>query len=120
MMASYQLSERVNTQVILWAVGSVVYWSVVAVAMVVRWTWALLSTVGLMALLVAFVGAVAVGKWLYTNRVAILYAGKVVAITAGWAALLVGAVVLAALYWYIVLALGGWALALWAICQKGK
>lgn len=120
MMASYQLRERVNTQVILWAVGSVVYWSAVAVAQLVRWLWAILSVVGMVALLAAFVGVVAVGKVLYANRAAILYAGRVLAITAGWVALLVGAVVLAALYWHIVLALGGWALALWAICQKGK
>ena len=37
MMASYQLRERVNTQVILWAVGSAVYWSVVGVVAAVRW-----------------------------------------------------------------------------------
>lgn len=120
MMASYQLSERVNTQVILWAVGSVVYWSVVAVATAVRWLWAVLSTVGLMALLVVFVGAVAVGKWVITHRAAILYAGQVLAVTAGWVALLVGAVVLSVLYWHIVLALGVGALAMWATYPRSR
>lgn len=49
MMASYQLSERVNFQVVLWTVAGAVYWSVVSVVVAVRWVLTLLVA-GLLAL----------------------------------------------------------------------
>lgn len=120
MVSSYQLSERINFQVVLWAVAGAVYRAAVVAAIVLRWVWAAASTVAMMAALVAYASAVAVGKALYTHRAAILYAGKVLAITAGWAALLVGAVVLSVLYWHLVLAAGVGALAMWATYPRPK
>lgn len=120
MISSYQLSERVNTQVILWAAAGFVYRVAVVMWFVIGWLWAAVSAVAMMAALVAFVGVVTVGKWLITHRAAILYAGRVLAITAGWAALLVGSVVLSVLYWHLVLAMGVGALAMWATYPKGK
>lgn len=119
MVSSYQLSERINFQVVLWAVVGAVYRAAVVAWLVLRWVWAAVSVVAMLAALALFVGAVAVGKWVITNRAAILYAGKVLVITAGWVALLVGAVVLSMLYWHIVVALGVGALALWATYPKG-
>lgn len=117
MMASYQLSERVNVQVILWPMVTALYWLAVGAAAALGWLWTVLCVVGTLVLLMALTGVevgVAVGKWLITHRAAILYAGRVLVITAGWLALLVGAVVLSVLYWHIVVAAGLGALAMWA------
>lgn len=71
MISTYQLSERVNFQVVLWAAAAAVYWSVVGVVAAVRWVltllvaglWALAPTLAkalvLTAGLVAVVAAVA-------------------------------------------------------------
>lgn len=49
MISSYQLSERINFQVILWAMASAVYWPVAGLIIAVQWTWAIVVA-GLVAL----------------------------------------------------------------------
>ena len=117
MMASYQLSERVNVQVILWPMVTALYWLAVGAAAALSWLWTVLCVVGTLVLLMALTGVevgVAVGKWLIARRAAILHAGRVLAITAGWGAVIIAAVVISALYWHLLLALGGLALVAWA------
>lgn len=113
-MTSYQLSEQINFQVILWVVAGAVYRVTAAVWFVVRWTWTIVSAVGLLALLVLFMGAVASAKVLIAAWPTLRQAGRVLAITAGWGAVIVAAVVVSALYWHLLLVLGVGALAMWA------
>lgn len=49
MITSYRLSEQINFQVVLWAVGSAAYWSVAGLVMAVRWLLVMVWA-GLMAL----------------------------------------------------------------------
>ena len=80
-MTSYQISQEVNLQTMLWAVAGAVWTLVRLVATAAGWVVA------------------TVAKALPT----VLAAGKVLGVTLGWVALIIGAVVLAALYWHVVL-----------------
>lgn len=42
MVTSYQLSERINFQVVLWAAAAGVYWSVVGLVAAVQWALAII------------------------------------------------------------------------------
>lgn len=126
MVANYRYGERVDfgeTTTAAYRVA-VAVWSVAATATraawpVVRWVAMVAFAVLVAVVWATYLALEAVCRLLYANRSTLLYAGKVLAITAGWAALLVGAVVLSALYWHIVLAIGVGALAMWATYPKG-
>lgn len=113
-MTSYQIGENINFQVVLWIVAGAVYRLVAMVWLVVRWTGAVISAVGLLALLLVSMAAMAGAKVLITAWPTLRQAGRVLAITAGWGAVIVAAVVISALYWHLLLALGGLALVAWA------
>ncbi len=49
MVTSYQLSERINFQVVLWVIASAVYWTVAGSVIALRWTVATIVA-GLIAL----------------------------------------------------------------------
>ncbi|TXH52980.1 MAG: hypothetical protein E6Q97_14235 [Desulfurellales bacterium] len=86
-MTSYQIAENVNFQTVVWTVAGAV--------------WALVRLV-----------TVAVGWVLGFLRVS-LPAVRVLAVALGWSALLVGVVVLTAMFWHVVLCLAGIAVYAW-------
>lgn len=119
-MTSYQMSERINAQDALWTVAN-------AAATVARVTWPVVRWVAMVAFAVVvgvvwatYLGVEAVCRFVYADRAALLYAGRVLAISAGWMAVLVGAVVLSVLYWHIVLAAGVGALAMWVTYPRPR
>lgn len=123
MIANYRYSERVDfgetttaayrVAVAVWSVVRVAYRLGVAAWPVVRWLGTVAFTVAVAVVWAAYLCVEAAVRFVYANRTALLYAGKVLAITTGWLALLVGAVVLSVLYWHIVVAMGIGALAMW-------
>lgn len=76
MVTSYQLSERINFQVILWAMGSAVYWSVAGLVMAMRW-----------ALVTLWDGLVTLAPYAGLLAKALVLTGLVVAVAAAVAAI---------------------------------
>lgn len=120
MVSSYQFSERMNFQTVLWAIAGAVYQVTAITVAAISWAWTILYAATMLVALVALAGAqVLIAAWpaLWGAARAL---GATVAITAGWMALLVTAVIIAALYWHVLLALGAVALGAWLTYPKGK
>lgn len=120
MVSSYQFSEKVNLQVLLWAIAGAVYQVAAVTVATISWAWTILCAAALLVALVALAGAQAlIAAWPALWGAARTL-GATVAITAGWMALLVTAVIVAALYWHVLLALGAVAVGAWLTYPKGK
>lgn len=126
MIANYRYSERVDfgeTTTAAYRVAVAVWSAVATVARVawpvVRWVATVAFGVAVAVAWAAYLCVEAAVRFVYANRATLLYAGKVLAITAGWMALLVGAVVLSVLYWHIIVAMGVGVLAMWVTYPKG-
>lgn len=120
MVSSYQFSERMNFQTVLWAVAGAVYQVVAIAVAAISWVWTILYVATLLVALVALAGVQAlIAAWPALCAAARTF-GATVAITAGWMALLVTAVIVAALYWHVLLALGAVAVGAWLTYPKGK
>lgn len=120
MVSSYRFSEQVNVQTVLWAIAGAVYQVAAIAVAAISWAWTILYAATLLVALVALAGAQAlIAAWpaLWGAARSI---GATVVITAGWMALLVTAVIVAALYWHVLLALGAVAVGAWLTYPKGK
>lgn len=116
MVSSYQFSENVNAQTVLWAVAGAAYQVAATTVAAISWAWTVLYAATLLVALFALAGAQAlVAAWPTLRSI-----GATVAITAGWMALLVTAVIVAALYWHVLLALGAVAVGAWLTYPRGK
>lgn len=120
MVSSYQFSEQVNVQTVLWAIAGAVYQVAAIAVAAISWAWTILYAATMLVALVALAGVQAlVAAW-----PALCAAGRAlgatVAITAGWMALLVTAVIVAALYWHVLLCLAGLAVGARLTYPKGK
>lgn len=120
MMASYSFSERYNAQVVLWAIGGALVGAVRTLLVVGKWAVTILYAAVVLLALVTLVSVEAAVRWMWAHRAG-LWAGVVVLTqVAAWMTLLAGAVVLAVLYWHVIIALGGIVVVAWVTYPRSK